>query len=178
MTTGISETGDRLGIVINCHPHLSDNWASFAAWYSFHKNLPDAKVAVAYNRLNATYDVFKWAYACKVTILTYSHKDPNDVLPAMQVFNGMDLVKIISSHTMAVRTYNSDNLGPVDVRSENAATLVSYEDGCGRFITSEWINSVGHPFHNARRRFGNVDPTVNELKVLELWEKAGSLFTF
>lgn len=178
MTTGISETGDRLGIVINCHPHLSDNWASFAAWYSFHKNLPDAQVAVGYNRMNAERDLFRWAYACGVTILTYSSKDPNDLFPKMQVFKEVDLVKIISPYTLAVRTYEEDNCGPVDAMSEKSATLVTYENGCGRFITSEWINSVGHPFHNAVRRFGSVDPTVNEQKVLELWEKAGLIFTF
>jgi len=176
----INETGDGLGIIINCYPHTSDNWSAFACWYSFHKNLPDAKLVLAYNRMHAEWDMFKWAHPCGVDIITYSSKDPNAVFSNTKVFDSkkVDLVKIISPQTMALRTYHPDIPGPVDVQSNEPATLVTYEHRCGGFILSEWINRVEHPFHNAIGRFGNVDPTLNEMKVLELWEKAGQLFTF
>ena len=149
---------------------------AFACWYSIHKNLPDAKVAVIYNRLHAEWDAFKWTNPCGVELLAYS--DKNGVLPKIEVFKNVDITKTVSPNTMAVRTYDETNLGPVDVSSEMATTFVTYEERCGQFITSEWINSVGHPFRNAFKRFGKNDPTVNEQKVFELWEKAGLLFIF
>jgi hypothetical protein len=68
----ITETGQNLSILIITEPEL--NWQTFATWYSFYKNLPEAKVAVVCHRTGETpFVYYQWAKRLNVPII---HKKP------------------------------------------------------------------------------------------------------
>ena len=140
---------------------------AFASWYSINKNLPDAKVVIASPRreYERTWLLFNWTYRLRVPLLFYTEsitREANLVIPCT---------------VMALRTYDTEHPGPVDVKSQEFATFVDYQEGCGRFIPSQWINRVAAPFRKAVKRLGTEDMTVNELKVLQMWEKLYILYT-
>lgn len=56
----ISETGDGLSVLIVTEP--GRDWQTFATWYSFTKNLPDAPIVLACQRNGETpFSLFQWA---------------------------------------------------------------------------------------------------------------------
>jgi hypothetical protein len=144
---------------------------AFASWYSIHKNLPDAEVTVSPMRGDPKYDLFHWTRKCKVPLIYYV--GPN-VVPFGEIHQGLVVVPV---YAMAVRAFDSGNLGPSNVRSMESSTFVSYENGCGKFNTAEWIHKIRAPFRSARRKFGRISCSVNEVKVLDLWERMHRLFT-
>ena len=172
----VDVTGDNLGVFINCEPHPCDEWMAFACWYSILKNLPDAKVAVGYTLGKATMNLFTWTYKYKVRLA--AHTSSNIDLIAKNVFKSEKIsnMLVVKPWTMAVRVYNEQSMGPIDVKNSEIATFVSYENGCAGFITPECINKVMAPFSHAVKRFANIDMTANEKKVLELWERADALY--
>ena len=167
----ISSAGDGLLVFINCDYLPGHHWMSFSCWYSINKNLPDARVIVAYKRGQAKYDLFHWTRKCKVRLSGYTYE------PVWEVFGGQFKVVVLPPHAMAARSYDKESVGPVDVKEEELCTFVTYSNGCGRFNTSDWINRLGAPFFGASRKFRTSDCTVNELRVLELWDRMYSLFS-
>lgn len=171
MSREVSSTGDGLYVFINCDYLPGHNWMSFACWYSINRNLPDAKVAVAYKRAEPRWDLFHWTHKCKVRLMAYAHE------PVWDVFGGQITVKAVRPYTMAVRAYNKDNVGPNEAKEDAYSTFVSYFEGCGRFNVDAWINKLGAPFMGALRKFRTLECTADEIKVLELWERMFPLFS-
>jgi len=57
-----------------------------------------------------------------------------------------------------------------------ANSLITYEKGCGRFVTAKWIdNKKGCPFGKASR-FRTDSLTTNEKRMLDLWRKLVPLY--
>lgn len=146
-----------------CSATERDHWMSFAFWYSCQKNLPDANVVLVCEPTVPNKDVFRWAYRLKVPIWRHERHIPIDFLK-------------LSPHVMAVREYLPDSVGPVDCKTEEVATFVSYQSGVGCFVLSEWIDRHGVPFGKAER-FHADDITVNESKILKLWERSDPLYS-
>lgn len=167
----VESTGDGLIIIISCQHIPSHDWMSFAAWYSIRKNLPDANVVIICERGMALRPMFTWTYKCNVPVVQYG-KDFNKQ-KLLEQFTGEILE--ISPTTMAVRDYDEERSGPVKVQSEESTTFVDYSDGCGKFVVLKWINRFRGPFKSAVRRYDNGQLTMNELKVLKMWE---SCFAF
>jgi|688.fasta_scaffold08426_11 hypothetical protein len=74
----ISETGRNLSVLIISETGL--DWQTFATWYSFYKNLPEATVALFCNRnSDFTFVYFQWAKRLKIpTIKTKPTADNKD----------------------------------------------------------------------------------------------------
>jgi hypothetical protein len=144
---------------------------SFACWYSIDKNLPDAKIVVAYKRAEPKWDLFHWTRKCKIQLMAYVQE------PAWDVFGGQFSIVVLPPHSLAIRSYNQKNVGPTDVKDNAFSTFVSYPNACGGFNTARWIDKLGAPFYKAVRRFGTSDCTADEIKVLELWERMCPLFS-
>ena len=69
----ITETGKGLDVLIVTSPE-EEGWQSFATWYSFYKNWPDAKISML--RLpskTAGFVYFQWARRLNVLINTANH---------------------------------------------------------------------------------------------------------
>lgn len=163
----VSDLGHGMSVIIDCPGNSADNWMAYACWYSISKNLPEAIPIIRYNRSKLATSMFTWAYRCKVLI----RPDIDEAYAG-----GQFLMKVVPVWTIAVRMYDKENCGPVDVKSVDATTFVSYGNECGKFIVSQWINRMESPLHNAIQRFSSLDMTVNEIKVLEWWQKSSLLF--
>ncbi|RDJ35318.1 MAG: hypothetical protein DWQ19_10920 [Crenarchaeota archaeon] len=160
----ISPTGKNLDIVISCDFLPHHNWMSFASWYSIYKNLPDAKVRILCKRTQFVSDFFKWTFKCKVPFIQYTDH---------YVFRENELK--ITPDVMAIDIYDKDALGPIDVRLEEKSTFITYLHGCGNFVLTEWIDTFRNPFGMTGRFFSN-NLTVNEYRVLKLWEKCHKIY--
>lgn len=159
----IESTGDGLVVIISCEYIPCHNWMSFVSWFSIRRNLPDAKPVMLIKRGDPREYLFGWAYRWKPPLLYYSEID-------MDVFINKfaEEVIVIEPHTVAVRDYQGD-LGPVEAQSDQLSSFVSYSKGCGKFVTSEWIDKSRSPF---RDNFTSNELTVNELKVLKIWKES------
>jgi len=145
-----------LVIAIKCECMPAHDWMSFASWYSISKRLPDAKVEV---QATLTVPIFGWARKVGVKITRNS-----DAL-----FN-------IGPSVMAVRDFYGD-FSIASSKSDTQTTFVDYSDGCGDFVVEKWINKTDVPFGGCLRRFGSHKKlTVNEMAVLEFWERCHNVY--
>lgn len=172
--SSISISGDKLGILIDCENSFIHHWMAFASWYSINRNLPDANVVVAC-RMDNQWDLFGWVYKCKVPIFRY--RDDKDLQKVSDCKLNTDNTIIITAYDMAVREYDDNAIGPIPVNTDKISCFVSCTQGCGKFITEDWIKVTRPPFHLANKRFRGEDITVNELKVLNLWSDCYRLYT-
>jgi hypothetical protein len=76
---------------------------------------------------------------------------------------------------MILREFNG-SCDPVSSKSNNQASFIDYSDGCGNFVVDKWINNQEVPFYRAMRRFRTHDLTVNEVAILNFWERCGFVY--
>ena len=160
----INSLGEGLSIVIDCEYIPLHNWMAFASWYSISKNLPDAKVTIACKRTMPIQEVFVWPKKCNINFFMHNgNMQYNDILK-------------IKPSVMAIRSYDENCIGPIDVKSNDLTTFVDYSNGVGMFVIATWIDSSRPPFDNAVTRFGSDDMTINELKILQVWQQLFGLY--
>lgn len=148
------ESNFSIAIVSECVPCY--DWMAFASWYSIRKILPDCVVQL---ETKLSIPIFGWANRAGVRITRKS-----------------DALLRIGPTVMALRDFEEDM--SVSSSKSNAQTcFVDYSEGCGDFVVSEWINRTEVPFHKALRRFGSYrNLTVNEVAILEFWEKCHHVY--
>ena len=146
----IGEYGKGLTVVISAKNIPEHDWMSFASWYSINRNLPDARVILICERGDI---VFRWPYKCGLKTIYYTI---HPVIP--DAFE-------ISPFVVALRSFMNP-FGPVDVKSNQAATLVDYSNGCGELLFKEGMSA---PF-TITKEIRNAEMTLNEIKLLKLWE--------
>lgn len=174
----ISKTGEGLNILIDASYSEHHEWMTLASWYSIRKNLPDAKVAIAVTRGLHSAMLYEWVYRSRAEFFQHSSEvDPLKVAVERKMLDeDPKLLLKMEPDVIAVRPFDADWIGPFDVKeSDCPATLVSYLQGCGKFVLSEWIHKKERPFEMALRRFGTNSITVNEKKVFEIWERVNAL---
>lgn len=77
---------------------------------------------------------------------------------------------------MAVRDFCGD-LSISSSKSSDQTMFVDYAEGVGTFVVEKWMDNTNVPFEKALRKFGSYrDLTVNELAVLEFWEKCHHMY--
>jgi hypothetical protein len=164
-------TGEGLDILIKCESTYLQNWMVFACWYSISVNLPDANVVIGCDRSLQSRILFEWPNRCSVNF--FQCNDDSDFVSIAfgRKFISSKTPIILPPHTMAVREYDQDNIGPIDAKSNERATFVHYHEGCGKFVASEWIDRFVMPFEGAIRRFGSDGLSINEIAILRLWER-------
>lgn len=154
-------------VVIECGYKPCHNWMTFVSWYSVIKNLPDAEVAIACKRGPVKKQYYLWAKRAKANFFMYSDT---------YQFNRANKI-IIQPHVMALRDYDAETAGPVPVQSNEIATFVDYSSGCGRFVVSEWIHKDMGPFQEAVRRFSAPEMSINEVRLLAIWQQSYGLYS-
>ena len=176
----ITSTGDGLTIVICCQYYKIHDWMAFASWYSINKNLPDAKVVVLIERTKTTESLFNWTHRFHVKALQHqpSHLDSLSIAAINNLIDSNTICMKINPTVMAVREYEDLDCGIADVKLDIPATFVDYSNGCGKFVIDEWIDKGSSPLDRATKRFVKEKMSINELKVLKLWEQAYPLQLF
>jgi len=165
-------TGNNLGILIHCDQTPSHRWMSFASWYSINTHLPDAMVAVCLLRGIPIIDFVNWPNKCHTPFFQY----PSDVDPLTIVDFGDREKLLLSPAVMAVRSYEGDTT-ITKAQEETLTTFIDYSEGCGRFVTTDWIDKIEAPFQRAMDRFGNPDLNANEIAIFKLWDRMNRLYS-
>jgi len=146
---------------ITCSYCPSNVWMSFVSWLSIGRIFPDSKRILVFNRKEKPI-TFNWI-----------NKLRPDCLYFRDVFKVDGL--IITATTVAVR--ENKFLGPVSVKSNDFASLVDYSEGCGKLDVNKVADNRGFdPFLLAYKRFATESMTVNEVKVLELFDQVSNLY--
>jgi hypothetical protein len=128
---------------------------AFASCYSIRKWLPDCKVHI---KMVLDRSIFNWAPRLGVGISISPEADVE-----------------IPPTTMVLRDFFGDTK-PASSKSNDQSSFVDYSEGCGNFVVDEWINNHQVPFHKALRRFGTPNLTVNEVAILNFWERCGDIY--
>jgi hypothetical protein len=172
----ISSTGDGLTILIACDQLDHHDWMSFVSWYSIYKNLPDAKVIIACKRGQCNYQFGGWTRRCNVEFFQHpDDTDPHESAINKKIIFSQDVVQVISPDVMVLDRYIGEKI--VSSKSSELATFVSYLEGCGGFVLSEWIDKSEVPFGERAKRFIQKKITVNESRIIKLWERAYKAYT-
>lgn len=180
----VKEYGDGLTLLLKCKNLPSHDWMSFVSWYSFNKNIPDAKIIVSAERGN--YEILKWCYKQRVPYFFHlGDKDPLSIAQTrglvgdfvLEVTPDVNLLCSLSQEILALINNRRFKLKDwcLDAKSQDFALFCSIEKGCGSFVLSEWINKGETPLGYVDR-FLNDQLSVNEKRILGLWRKAYSLY--
>lgn len=181
-----------------CH-----HWMSFLAWYSFYRNLPEAKVAVACNRLLMKHQLFDWTKRCNVPFALRKVDTPlshakylieKNILSFPLLIFQPDVVALREiqnpslfegdSFSTHKATFLTEVIDPAekpsislvfDVKGQDFETFMTYENGWGKFVTSTWINKEIHPI-TPLWKYEDVNMTANERRLAELWKDFTPLF--
>jgi len=186
--------GDNLTIFIQCENELLNHWLAYASWYSLNINLPHAQVKLLVKRTKDTSLYFDWAARRNINCYRYiegsargiidcnKHADrPYLIIPPsvmavkefdkawLDILNGKSNLIIengiefyVNSEDNKVSKNDSLCCG---VATSSVATFVRYDD-FNDFVCREWINKKG-PFTKKVRT-----KTINEQKVIDLWNRA------
>jgi hypothetical protein len=170
----ISKTGNNLAVVININKGPFKPWMAFCSWYSIIKNLPDAKVFVLARRDFIESDVVSsWAKRCKIEFSQYNNE--SYLNPLKEEFRkNFEKTLFIHPGVMAVDTYLGDEI--TSSKSDEQSTFVSYLDGVGNFVLAECINKNVLPLGSVSQKFISSRMSVNESRIIKLWEKAEALY--
>jgi hypothetical protein len=150
-------SGDGITILVNATNTAMGAWSSFGLYYSIRKFLPNAELLLNRNR-NVSKGYFNWMPRLGVKLLK-SHK-PDIVL---------------SSLTIMAREINGDELVS-EAKEDKFTPFVSYENGCGKFVVSEWINKEAYPFPYADD-FVTDQVCANEIQILRLWKQMNNAYS-
>lgn len=175
MGNEITISGDGLGVLIVCEHKPLHHWLAFASWYSIRKHLPDADIAITCEK-DEWKGLFGWAYKSKVPFMFHT-RDTDTMLIAEAKLPQSKERLVISSYIMAVREYAAESVGPISAKLDQTATFVSCQDGCGRFVPAIWENKMQAPFRRAVDLLNTENITVNEMKVLQIWQDCYTLYS-
>lgn len=181
----ISDIGDNLNILICLDYSSVHNWMGFLCWYSIFKNLPNAHVFIACNRKLMSYELFSWAKKSKIPFILHKESE-NQVEIAIKKFDIKMPILIIPPDVVCIRgfedreienkIYKLEEMGILsDCKSNFSAVFVSYLNGWGKFVTSDWIHKDRCPLlskYNFSENFLNI----NEARIGKIWKEAALFF--
>jgi hypothetical protein len=150
-------------IILDCKDQSSD-WMAFSFWYSLQKKIPSVEFAISAKK--SLVEMFWWAkrIGVKVFYTSYDNITTNKKKLIFQPF------------VVAIREFNSNNIGPTCCKENLFSSFVSYEKGFGKFNTTDWIHKKDNPFYRASKRFYKDDLNYNEIYILNLWEKCENIY--
>lgn len=173
----ITSTGKGLHVFIRCEYNSLNNWLAMASWYSIYRKMPDAIVEIQCIRCVPIRTLFEWPGKLKIPYKSFAPSFTSEDEKYVELYKLCGNCLWITPYVMAVNEFKEDFLGPSDVKSSENTTFVKLGDSCGKFVLSSWIDSHRAPFARAALRFWEEDASVNEMKVLKLWERMSHFYS-
>ena len=163
--------GNGINVIIEAEATPIHDWMAFSCWYSLTKNLPDATVGIRFNSRD-NHNLFQWVKRLKIPRYFANHEglsfEPSVVMVRELTKVHLELLQenfnIVNNYLLC------------DAKVDNIVPFVSFSNGCGAFVTSNWINSMDYPFPWAER-FMTSTSTTNEVRILKLWKQLSPLYT-
>lgn len=172
----INPLGMNLKIAIKTNFSYSGDWSAFCCWYSLKKNVPDAEVSIYCNAADIKDQIFSWPRKCQVPFHLSKNPPKNSNLLVLDSF--VVAIRELSEETLNVLNTTLDNTDKFlcDVNEDKYYSFVSYKNGFGNFVISEWIdNKVDCPFVLADN-FMDDKLDVNGVKVLRIWKQIANIY--
>jgi hypothetical protein len=102
----ILETGKNLSVLIVTEADM--NWQTFATWYSFFKNLPDAKIGIFCHRSDsAPFMYFQWAKRLgikRINAWPFSEEGP-ELLNWLECVRSSEAQELVTQPVLVVKPY-------------------------------------------------------------------------
>jgi len=161
-----STNGDGMKFCAIVEYTYAADWMLFGLWYSMQKYLPDAELVInCKSPKKIERQFFAWCKRCKVS---FNYSDicngilvPPDIIMVRELMEGVE-VKDVNDICS-------------DCRQELFTPFVSYKNGFGNFVTTDWINTLECPFPWADR-FMTKLAGVNEVGILKLWKQLSTIY--
>ncbi len=177
-SSSISETGNGLTVAIASQYEYQRDWLAFACWYSIHKMLPDADIALL---LPKTQDViklarcFRWAERAHVKKLRRMNNRPllvvnDDVIAVRDLKLPNESCRSEDGSVSLLYEKTAESL-PInfklcsDCKGDDYTAFVKVGDECGKYKRNDQL--VVPPFFSHYK----LDLTINESLVVDLWQK-------
>ena len=124
MNAEVNELGKNLNILIRTETTF--DWQTFATWYSFFKNLPEAEICIVCNRnTNAPFQYFQWIKRLKIRHLFQNQFSEDEFLNKIQnlkIAADQGFIKkktlVVEKSTMAIDTLNEHLLDLINTNEE------------------------------------------------------------
>ena len=102
----ILETGKNLSVLIVTEADM--NWQTFATWYSFFKNLPDAKIGIFCHRSeSAPFMYFQWAKRLgikRINAWPFSEEGP-ELLNWLECVRSSEAQELVTQPVLVIKPY-------------------------------------------------------------------------
>lgn len=187
----ISSLGKNLNILIPCDYTFSHNWMSFFCWYSIYKNLPEASVVIACNRLAMKQTLFLWTKRCQVNCLIHKRTDIHGQIGLVASKGYNEPILVVDPASVCIRDFEETNINYKNLsniifsndhsdilsncKDSTISLFTSYQQGWGTFVPSNWIDKERCPLIS-NLDFASSEMTVNESRIRNLWKSAKFLF--
>jgi len=151
-------SGKGLNILIDAPFSIFGDWSAFALCYSIKKYLPESVIYLDKKKSSeAKHQYFRW-----MTQLKVRHFPPSADIS-------------LPSSCLIIRPISDIKNILSEAKEDKFTPFVSYEEGCGKFVMADWINSNEYPFPYADNLM-STDACVNEIQVLKLWKQMNTLY--
>lgn len=143
-----------MNFLITAPYSLFGDWSAFSLIYSIRKISPDAKIGIKVKKQVSDKHFFKW--------LNKFNLNKNLFSPL-----------VIESSVMMVRFAEEFSIS--EAKEDKFTPFVSYKNGCGKFVYSEWIDKEDYPFPYAEN-FLTQNVCVNEIQIIKTWKQINNLY--
>lgn len=187
MSRQVDFLGYNLNVLVTCSSKPVEAWKTFATYYSFCLNAPDAKLTFAIRRPSDPGDrgVLPWAQHLGLCCFFYGEGlDPVEIskkrnyveTPLLILPAGAMLLSELPQEILEIEgELDGESLCCEAKSTEEVRPILRVEGGCGGFVMEKWIDNGGHPF----RRIGvyqRGEMTMNEIRVLSFWQKLSPVY--
>lgn len=196
-----STTGDNLNILICTEYSPHNDWMTFLSWYSAHKFLPSANIAISCTRTKNTQCLFHWTARCKVKCFKHRNSGFAECIKTAinnqvtstpliaissqiitvkelshQCINYLENTNIVSSNNKMVWFLKENKINDDAPQIDDFDFSFASHDCLSKFNLTEWCkNKQSHPF-GLFWKFYHENLTTNEATILNLWKKIQPLY--
>jgi hypothetical protein len=162
-----------VNVLIESSYSLFGDWSTFGLVYSLRKFAPNVNIHLKYSRKAGGNQYFVWTRKMKVVV--------NKNIDKFVKFN---------SHILLIHPVDNEILQKLDniadisgsefcseVKQDKFTPFVSFRDGCGNFVMSEWIDKDDCPFPYADY-FMTETVSLNETEVIKLWKLMNQVYSY
>ena len=168
-------TGQGLSFIIEISYTLFGDWSTFALTYSLKKFLPDCSIYIIKIR-DRDPQILYLTWISKLGVKGWKGSNSNDFI-SIKDTNLVMVRPIEDDIADKIKTASSIYEFCSEAKEDKFTPFLSFKNGCGNFVTTEWINKHDYPFPHAEN-FMTKEACVNEIEIIKLWKHVNQIYSF